>query len=160
MGSNLVTALMGLGPAMPMSPAVTARPRDTVLLTLTGRITRRNYGHAAQFDAPMLAALDGRRMRGETPWTSGVGLFEGPCLRSVLEAAGARGRHLRLGTTAGQTMEIRTADAKRLDIILAMRMNGRPLQESDKGPLLLLYPFSARNAPPAMAQVSEIEVLE
>jgi hypothetical protein len=39
-------------------------------------------------------------------------------------------------------------------------MNGRPLQGSDKGPLVLLYPFAARNALPAMAQVSEIEVLE
>lgn len=160
MGSNLVTALMGLGPAVALSAAVIARPRDPVLLTVTGRITRRNFGHAAQFDAPMLAALDSRRMRGETPWTPGMSLFEGPCLRAVLEAAGARGRHLRLGTTAGQTSEIPTADAKRLDIILAMRMNGRPLQGSDKGPLVLLYPFSARNALSAVAQLSEIEVLE
>ncbi len=160
MGSNLVTALMGLGPALALSAAAIARPRDPVLLTLTGRISRRNFGHAAQFDGAMLTALDGRRMRGETAWTAGISLFEGPCLRSVLEAAGARGRRLRLGTTAGQTTEIPTADAKRLDVILAMRMDGRPLHGSDKGPLVMLYPFSARNAMPAVAQLSEIEVLE
>lgn len=160
MGSSLVTALMGLGPAVPVSAAVIARPKAPVLLTLTGRITRRNSGHAAQFDAPMLAALEGRRMRGETAWTNGMGLFEGPCLRAVLEAAGARGRRLRLCTTAGQTSEIPITDAKRLDIILAMRMNGRPLLGSEKGPLVLLYPFAAQTAVPVVAQLSEIEVLE
>jgi hypothetical protein len=160
MGSNLVTALMGLGPAVALSAAVIARPKGPVLLTLTGRITRRNFGHAAQFDAAALAGLDGRRIRGETAWTSGLSLFEGPCLRAVLEAAGARGRHLRLRTNAGETSEIRTADARRLDIILAMRMDGRFLQGSDKGPLVLVYPLGAKNSVSAIAQLHEIEVLE
>ncbi len=160
MGSNLVTALMGLGPAAALSAAATARHKGPVLLTLTGRITRRNFGHAAQFDASALAALEGRRMRGETAWTNGMSLFEGPSLRAVLEAVGARGRHLKLKTTAGQATEIPTADAKRFDIILAMKMNGASLQGGDKGPLVLLYPFAANSALPAVPQLHEIEVLE
>ena len=37
------------------------------------------------------------------------------------------------------------ADIRDYDVIIAYAMNGKPLQADDKGPLWIVYPFSAHS---------------
>lgn len=166
-----MTALV-LASNLAINPAIFAdtvpldAPGGRALLTVSGNIQRRNAGPSAQFDMDMLKALRGRRARLETPWTPGPTLFEGPYLRSVLDAAQASGDMLRLKANNGYAVEIPIEDALDLDTILALKMNGFPLHERYKGPLFLIYPFDRKPelyTPAYFArsvwQISEIEVL-
>lgn len=167
-----MTALVLAAPHA-MAPAIRLRlplldaPGGQPLLTVTGNIRHTNAPAAAEFDMDMLRALRGRRARLETPWTPGPTLFEGPYLRAVLEASGARGEALRLKASNGYQVEIPIADALDLDTILAIKMNGFPLHVRYKGPLFLIYPFDRKPElytttyfRRSVWQISEIEVLE
>jgi hypothetical protein len=141
-------------------------PKSQPLLTVTGSIRHTNAQAAAEFDMDMLKALRGRRARLETPWTPGPTLFEGPYLRAVLDASGARGEALRLKASSGYQAEIPITDALDLDTILAIKMNGFPMHVRYKGPLFLIYPFDRKPelyTPTYFArsvwQISEIEVV-
>lgn len=166
MTALVLTALLAMAPAMTAAAAALDAPKGQALLTVSGNIQRTNAAEAALFDMDMLKALRGRRARLETPWTPGQTLFEGPYLRSVLDAAGATGEALRLRASNGYTIEIPIGDALDLDTILALKMNGFPLHERYKGPLFLIYPFdrkpelyTATYFARSVWQISEIEVL-
>lgn len=166
MSAFVLTALLAIAPAMTANAATLDRPKGPPLLTVSGNIGRANVSRSAQFDMDMLKALAGRRARLETPWTPGPTLFEGPYLRSVLEAAGAAGEALRLRAANGYTVEVPIGDALDLDTILAIRMNGFPLHARYKGPLFLIYPFDRKPElytrtyfARSVWQIAEIEVL-
>lgn len=166
MTALVLTALLAMAPAMSVTAAALDAPQGQALLTVSGNIQLRNANHSAQFDMDMLKALRGRRARLETPWTPGPTLFEGPYLRSVLDAVGATGEALRLKASNGYTVEIPIEDALDLDTILALKMNGFPLHERYKGPLFLIYPFDRKPElytktyfARSVWQISEVEVL-
>jgi hypothetical protein len=155
-----------MAPAMRADVPVLDAPEGQPLLTVTGNIQHTNAAEAAQFDMDMLKSLMGRRARLETPWTPGPTLFEGPFLRAVLDATGARGEALRLKASNGYQVEIPIEDALDLDTILAIKMNGFPMHVRYKGPLFLIYPFDRKPElytktyfRRSVWQVSEIEVL-
>ncbi len=163
-----LAAQFAIAPPMPMPPAIPMlkAPKGQPVLILTGNIGHINATAAAEFDMDMLKALRGRRARLETPWTPGPTLFEGPYLRAVLEASGARGEALRLKASNGYQVEIPIADALDLDTILAIKMNGFPMHVRYKGPLFLIYPFDRKPElytriyfARSVWQISEIEVV-
>lgn len=166
MTALVLTALLAMAPAFTAPPSSLEAPRTQPLLTITGNVGRSNVGESAQFDMEMLKALRGRRARLETPWTPGQTLFEGPYLRSVLEAAGAQGEILRLKSLNGYIAEIPISDALDLETILALKMNGFPMHVRYKGPLFLIYPFDRKPElytktyfARSVWQIREIEVL-
>lgn len=89
----------------------------------------------------MLKALPGRTGEMETPWTDGQTRFDGPLLRSLLEAVGAHGKTLRITALNDYSVEVPVADAMDFDTILAIAMNGQPMSVRDKGPIFMIYPF-------------------
>jgi hypothetical protein len=116
-------------------------PTGDVILTVTGNVTHANVGDTAQFDAAMLEKLASRTGQMETPWTTGKVTFSGPLLRAVLDEAGADGSKLTVKALNDYAAEIPIADAKTLDTMLAIRMDGALMSVRDKGPLFLIYPF-------------------
>lgn len=166
MTALVLTALLAMAPAFTRPPVPLETPNGQPVLSITGGVGLPNAGQSAQFDMEMLKALKGRRARLETPWTPGLTLFEGPYLRSVLEAAGAQGESLRLKAQNGHTVEIPIEDALDLETILALKMNGFPMNVRYKGPLFLIYPFDRKPElytqtyfARSVWQISEIEVL-
>lgn len=142
-------------------------PSERVVLTVSGAISQTNDGAQAVFDMPMLAALASRAGAMETPWTEGVTDFEGPLLRAVLEAVGARGSALRVIALNDYSAEVPVSDAADFDTILAITMNGKPMSVRDKGPLFLVYPFDThpelydeRYFHRSVWQIKAIEVIE
>lgn len=141
-------------------------PLGPVVLTVSGEIANTNEGALARFDMTSLEAMPGRTAAMETPWTEGKVAFEGPFLRSVLEAVGAHGGTIRLTALNDYSADIPAGDATGLDTILATRMDGKPMSVRDKGPLFLVYPFdrsadlyNEKYFSRSVWQIREIEVL-
>ena len=122
-------------------------PAGPVILTVTGQIDRTNAPGAANFDHAMIERLGTRTLRTATVWTDGVKTFEGPLMRDVLAAAGARGSEVKATALNDYVIDIPIADFERYDVLLALRMDGHELQPRDKGPLWIVYP---RDAFPAL----------
>lgn len=141
-------------------------PTGEVILTVTGAdLTHPNAGGTAQFDLAMLEKLAGRTGTMETPWTKGKIAFSGPLLKSVLEAAGAEGKSLRVKAMNDYAAEVPMDDATKIDTILATRMDGETMSIRDKGPLFLIYPFDVDSSlynekyfSRSVWQIKEIEV--
>lgn len=139
-------------------------PTGPVVLTVKGAISNTNAGDTAQFDLAMLEALKGRKGAMETPWTEGTVTFEGPLLREVLAAAGAKGSSLKVRALNDYAADVPAEDAE-LDTILATKLDGKPMSVRDKGPLMLVYPFDLDPAlynekyfSRSVWQIKEIEV--
>ncbi|KXS36965.1 MAG: hypothetical protein AWU55_2707 [Halomonadaceae bacterium T82-2] len=118
-------------------------PQGRVILTVSGDITRTNTGDEARFDAAMLRGLGMHAVATHTPWTDGVSRFEGPLLRDVLKAVGARGQRLQVKALNDFVAAIPVSDVEDYDVLLAMRRDGEPLTIRSFGPLFVLYPFDA-----------------
>ncbi len=119
-------------------------PTGRVVLRITGTIEARNDGDAAAFDLAQLEALPQTTLRTETPWTDGVIEFRGPLARAVLAAVGARGERVRAAAINDYVVDIPMADFESLDVIFALRMNGKPMRVRDRGPIWVIYPWSDR----------------
>lgn len=116
-------------------------PTGPIILTVTGAVERTNRPGSAVFDETLLGELPRHRIETTTPWTDGRRVFEGVRLGDLLDHVGA---------SAAQTLSARAlndyrvsfpaADARRHGALLALRMDGRPLQRRDKGPIWIVYP--------------------
>jgi hypothetical protein len=133
---------------------------------VTGSIGNANDGEVAEFDMAMLDKLAARKANMETPWTQGDTTFEGPLLKAVLEAAGAKGKLLKVKAINDYSAEVPASDASDYDTMLATRMNGKEMSVRDKGPLFLIYPFDTNKElynekyfSRSVWQITEIEVI-
>ncbi|KAF0811856.1 hypothetical protein IGB42_03666 [Andreprevotia sp. IGB-42] len=119
-------------------------PKGPVVLTLSGKISQNNGNKTAAFDDAMLAKLPQTKLTVPTPWYPGPQTFEGPLLRDVLAAAGASGKVLNLTALNDYIVTIPHDDANRFDVIIARRLNGKPMTVREKGPLFIMYPFDSK----------------
>ena len=118
------------------------RPRDRVILTVTGAIGRTNASGKAELDLAMLEGLGLHELTTWTPWTDGDMAFEGVLARRLLSALDAHGSEA-IGTALNDYKStIPIEDFENYDVLLATRMNGAPLQVRDKGPIWVIYPWS------------------
>jgi hypothetical protein len=128
-------------PARAADPLPT--PTGDVVLTVTGAIAVHNDGAAASFDMAMLEALPQAEIKTETPWTEGMNTFTGFKLADLLSLLGAEGSSLGVHALNDYETEIPLNDVEAHGVVVAYRMNGEPMPTSDKGPLWILYPYSA-----------------
>ncbi|MDR9438787.1 MAG: molybdopterin-dependent oxidoreductase [Halomonas sp.] len=143
-GIALRSLVLLLSALLPFSIALASPlpvPSGKVLLTLSGDIVHANVGDEAHFDRAMLEALPGRVIETHTPWHRGVGRYEGPLVRALLETVGADVEQLRIRALNHYEAEVPVSDFRRHDVILAMTRDGEPLTIREYGPLFVLYPF-------------------
>lgn len=143
MNTSRFVAALSVAAALLSCPAFALDiPKGDVVLTVrAAKLDHPNVDGTAQFDVPMLDALEGRTGVMETPWTKGRVEFSGPLLRSVLAAAGAHGTRIKIVALNDYAAELPVQDADDLDTMLAIRMDGALMSVRDKGPLFLIYPF-------------------
>ena len=139
----LLTGL-ALGCAAARTAQALEQPAADVMLTVTGRLKSPNLQGKAAFDQPMLSRLPQMEIVTRTPWYSTVRTFSGPLVRDVLSAAGARGEKVQAVALNDYRVEIPFDDLMRYDVVLAMLLDGKPMQVRDKGPLFIMYPFDRR----------------
>jgi hypothetical protein len=96
---------------------------------------------SAGFTLAELENLSGRTATVRTPWFEGKVEFSGPYLRDVIAAAGIDAETVRITALNDYEVEFPVEDALKFDVILATRMNGKPMSVRNKGPLFVIYPF-------------------
>ncbi len=142
----LLSVALGAG-WVPLGPARAQGlepPQGRVIFTVSGRISQTNGKGVADFDRAMLLALPAATIETMTPWTDGVTKFEGPLARDLLQRVGARGSRVKALAINDYSVVIPVSDFETYPVILAMKMNGEELRTRTKGPLWLIYPWSAK----------------
>jgi hypothetical protein len=132
-------ALLSLLASLPAAHAGTeAAP---AVLTVRGRTAG---GKTLDFTMPDLDRLPQRRFTTKSPWTQEAHTYQGPLLRDVLDAAGAQGRQLRAAALNDYRVLIPAEDAREHDVIVATRIDGKPIPVRGRGPLFVIYPFDEK----------------
>lgn len=131
-------------PEQPAKPSMLPAPTQPVILTVTGKITKRNQGESAVFDAAMINELPTHEFRTWTPWLKGPVTFRGPLLKTLLDAVGAQGQTLHLVALNDYAVNVPVSDAHNFGPLLATHIDGKLLGVRDKGPLFLIYPFDGK----------------
>jgi len=127
------TMWIGRTAAQPAGPAVSLR-----------LIRPSSSGPSAQtLDHAALVALGVSTLTTNVPWDKDVRVWEGVRLRRVLDALQVAGRPVRLKALNDYEAVIPWNDLERYDPILAWHRDGQPIPVRHKGPLLVIYPFSA-----------------
>ena len=129
---------------LPGKPPMLSDPTQPVILTVTGKITHRNRGEAAVFDAAMIDKLPTHEFRTWSPWFREPVTFRGPLLQTVLDAVGSQGEMLHLVALNDYAVNVPVSDARKFGPLLATHIDGKVLGVRDKGPLFLIYPFDAK----------------
>jgi hypothetical protein len=135
----LLTQLMFAGPA---SACHLERPHAAVILSIEGQIGNCNAGFEVQFDLAMLESLPKRVVRTQNPWEERVAIYEGVLLRDLVEIVKANGTVLRIAALNDYSADIDVADTESIDVILAFKRNGKYMPVRERGPLLVVFPFS------------------
>ena len=130
---------LGEGAAADGLPA----PTGEVVLTIEGDIAVGNGAKTAAFDMAMLERLTKSSITTSTVWTDGDIEFEGVSLQTLMKAVGAEGHALSAFAIDDYRVEIPAEDIAKWNPIVAYRMNGAAMPKTDKGPLWVIYPYSA-----------------
>lgn len=150
--------LVAAGIAVSAIAAELPKPAGPVVLTVHGNIANSNRGpvdpfmdaffnfgnvkfdSAVSFDLAMLEKLGMHKLRAKYEnWPQWVD-FEGPLLRDVIRAAGAKGQSIRVFAMDNYGAEIPVAEIEKYPVLLALKANGRWLGLGDRGPTWVVYP--------------------
>jgi hypothetical protein len=132
--------------ATSVDAAALERAKGKIILTLSGAIGDESTATVAAFDLAMLARLPQKSFVTHTPWAKQPIKFTGPLLRDVLAAVKAKPTATNIVVTAGNDYKIPipVSDALQFDVIVAHKMDDRPIPDRTKGPLFIIYPFDAK----------------
>jgi hypothetical protein len=144
-GGSFAGALVVLvfGWSLPIGAEALPKPAGLTILVVDGRISTTNQNGAAAFDLALLKSLPMVTLKTTTPWTEGENEFEGVRMRDLLDRLGGQGTQVTAAAIDEYQTDIPIADFRDYDVVLAYAMNGTPLPPDDKGPLWIVYPFSA-----------------
>ena len=123
--------------------AALAKPSDTPVLTVSGKITQTNDGDRALFDRAMLEALGMEGFVTQTPWYKHPVRFDGVRLGRLMQAVGAHGDRVLASALNDYSSELPIADFAQYGTLLALKRDGQYMPVSDKGPLFIVYPFDS-----------------
>ncbi|MDP3407192.1 hypothetical protein [Bosea sp. (in: a-proteobacteria)] len=137
----LIVCLALLGTASLATAADIPTPKGPVILTVSGKISNSNGPAGVTLDAAMLEALPSRVTVATTPWYPQKTRFEGPLGAALLDLVGATGTVLRVTALNDYAVEIPVADLRKWPVILATKIDGKPISVREKGPLFVIYPF-------------------
>jgi len=134
------------------------KPAGRVILTASGNITETNRGtydekrdvlfkyheisfeKAFEFDEGMLLLLDQERVRAQTPETGKPVTLQGPTLKSVLKMLGVeQPQMVRFLALDGYATELDAKAIEAKDWIVAVTVDGRPLEIGGLGPIWVVY---------------------
>lgn len=136
-------AALALNTAAAAEAGVLQRPSGKVILRVIGNIGNTNAPGVAEFDLAMLEGLGVVEMVTHTPWTQGEVRFSGVPAAKLMEAVGARAEKVDAVALNDYRAEIPTSDFQSYGPILATRVDDTPLRVRDKGPVWVIYPWSA-----------------
>jgi hypothetical protein len=153
----IAAALAGLLALAVPAAARDAGPDGPVVLTVTGVVDRANrppmdpfedilfnvlnesFDQAFAFTRADLSDMPQFEVTAEYEGWPGPVTVGGPRLLDVLTKAGARGDRVVVQAVDGYTVEFETEEVTR-DFVLALQMEGEPLDFGGRGPVWLVFP--------------------
>ncbi|MGH6739421.1 MAG: molybdopterin-dependent oxidoreductase [Bradyrhizobium sp.] len=123
--------------------ATLAQPAGKPILAISGKISSTNDGANALFDRAMLESLGMTSFVTKTPWYKEPSKFEGVPLEKLMSAVGASGDRIVVVALNDYSAELPMEDAKKYNVILALKRDGEYMGVRDKGPLFIVYPFDS-----------------
>jgi len=119
-------------------------PKGPVVLSITGALTRPNDNGAASFDLAQLAALPQHSFSTKTPWYPQPRKFTGVLIRDLLEAVGSNAGTTRAVALNDYRADMPTDDLVKHGAMVAYLLDDQPMPVREKGPLVIIFPFSDR----------------
>jgi hypothetical protein len=120
-----------------------AAPKGRVVLTVSGAIAKTNAGKTHQFDMAMIDALPQHTFTTRTPWYDKAVTFSGPRLSDLIALVGGKGTVMHASAINDYKITIPLSDAVEHPVIMASRIDGKPIPVREKGPLFVVYPFDS-----------------
>jgi len=140
-----IALLAFLAPSLLVRPALGQGAPAREILAVTGRIAPAHLARGARFDLRALEALGLETLETRTPWTGNEPRrFEGIPLAKLLGAVGAEGARLRAVALNDYAITAEIAELTAAGGFLATRQDGQALRIRERGPIWLLFPWSAR----------------
>ena len=137
-------ALVFITVAVTAKPAISDElpdPAGRIILEISGAIQNTNAPGIAKLDADMLGDLPAVVVQTKTPWTDGVGVFEGPLAKDVMSLVGAAGDRVLAVALNDYSVEIPMSDFMLIDAIFATKLNGETMGVRDRGPIWIIFPW-------------------
>lgn len=134
-----VAACLALGAAW----AQGAMRTETPAVIVTGKVRMPDGTKDIALTASVLEQLPQRTITTNAPWTKEPQAYTGVLLRDLLAHLGATGTSLQVTALNDYAASIPVEDARRFDVIVAHKVNGKPIPVRDRGPLLVMYPFDS-----------------
>lgn len=105
-----------------------------------------SFDRAFAYDIAMLERLGMKTLLVRYPDWPRAYTFEGPLLRDVLRAAGAKGKTVKVVALDGYTAEITMQELDDYPIMLAIKKDGRYLDLGGRGPTWVVFPRDGNKA--------------
>ncbi len=138
----LLALLATLHPAS-ASPREIPNPSPSGI-TVAGRIMPASRAGAVELTQAALEKLPQYSFTTHAPWTRQAHTYSGVLLRDVLVHLGATGSMLQATALNDYAVDIPLEDARKHDVLLAYRIDGKPIPVRERGPMLVMYPFDQK----------------
>jgi hypothetical protein len=132
--------LLGLAAAFPALLPLPALSGPAIL-HISGKVTPAT---GLEMDLEALDALPQHDFTTNTPWTKEPHSYRGPLLRDVLARVKAQGTTIKAVALNDYQISIPVDDAGKHDVILATRIDGKPIPVRGRGPIFVIYPFDSK----------------
>lgn len=119
-------------------------PKGPVLLSITGALSRPNDNGAASFDLTQLAALPQHSFSTKTPWYPQPRKFTGVLVSDLLDAVGSKATTARAVALNDYRADMPVDDLVKHGAMVAYLLDDQPMPVREKGPLVIIFPFSDR----------------
>ncbi|MEP7296364.1 MAG: molybdopterin-dependent oxidoreductase [Burkholderiales bacterium] len=119
-------------------------PKGPLLLTVTGALAHTNDGGAASFDMALLRAMPQTSFSTKTPWYPQPRKFTGVLVRDLLDVVGAKATTIRATALNDYRADMPADELIRNGAMIASLLDDEPMPVRDKGPLVIIFPFSDR----------------
>jgi len=123
--------------------ASSGNARGKVVLRVSGLVAQAGADGTVSLDEAALNALPEHSFTTTAPWFKEKSTFTGPYLSDLLQAVGAKGTMLTIRALNDYKVQVPVSDAAEFRPILARKINNKPINVRDKGPLFLIYPFDS-----------------
>lgn len=110
-------------------------------LTVSGAIGESGAARNVVLDLAALERLPQHSFSTNSPWTKEPHKYSGPLLRDVLALVKSRGTRIHAIALNEYKITIPVEDAQRFDMIVAHRIDDKPIPVRERGPYFVIYPF-------------------
>lgn len=139
-----VLRLLFLATCAAASLSLPASAQSPASLTVSGKIGEGGPTRKVVLDLAALERLPQHSFSTNSPWTKTPHKYTGPLLRDVLALVKSSGTQIHAIALNEYKVTIPVDDARRFDMIVAHRINDKPIPIRERGPFFVIYPFDQR----------------